>query len=516
MLVGAGTVLSAEQASRPRLDAGADFAVAPGTNAEVVGRVSDSACRSSPASRRPRRSSARARLGRITWSRSSRPRSSAGPRSCAPSRRPIRTSASSRPADRRGERSADYLAVPSVVACGGSWIVRPRARARGAVRRDRAPRARGARTHELPARPCARPSECRCDLVSLGEVMLRLDPGEGRIATTRPFRVWEGGGEYNVARGLKRCFGLRTAIVTALADNPVGRLVEDLIYQGGVDRAHLGWVPFDGVGRAVRNGLNFTERGFGVRGAVGVSDRGHTAVSQLRPARSTGSRSSAATARAGSTAAASSPRSRETTAEVAREAMEAARRHGTVVSYDLNYRPSLWKSIGGPAARGRGEPASSSRTSTWCSATRRTSRPRSGSRSKESTRTCSSSTSRHTRDCSSRCWRRTRTSPWSRRRCGRCARRPSTTGGRSVARATASTSAPRIRGLEIFDRVGGGDSFASGLFYGLLDEPEPRAGARLRRRARRARDDDAGRHLDGDARRGRAPRSAGGSARVQR
>ena len=124
---------------------------------------------------------------------------------------------------------------------------------------------------------------CKWDLVSLGEVMLRLDPGVGRIATSRSFQVWEGGGEYNVARGLKRCFGLRTAVVTALADNPVGRLVEDLIYQGGVDQSHLRWAKYDGVGRTVRNGLNFTERGFGVRAALGCSDRGHTAVSQLKP-----------------------------------------------------------------------------------------------------------------------------------------------------------------------------------------------------------------------------------------
>src|SRR5690606_18205165 len=127
------------------------------------------------------------------------------------------------------------------------------------------------------------PAGCRWDLVSLGEVMLRLDPGEGRIATTRSFHCWEGGGEYNVARALRRCFRLRTAIVTALADNHVGRLIEDLMLQGGVDLAHLHWVPHDGVGRTVRNGLNFTERGFGIRGAIGVSDRGHTAVSQLKP-----------------------------------------------------------------------------------------------------------------------------------------------------------------------------------------------------------------------------------------
>jgi 2-dehydro-3-deoxygluconokinase len=198
----------------------------------------------------------------------------------------------------------------------------------------------------LALRPADR---CRWDLVSLGEVMLRLDPGEDRIATTRSFRAWEGGGEYNVARGLRRCFGLRTAIVTALADNAIGRLIDDLIFQGGVDRAHLGWVPYDGVGREVRNGLNFTERGFGVRGAVGVSDRGHTAVSQLRPGdvdwEQVFGGDGARWFHCGGIFAALS----ETTADVALEAMEAAHRHGTIVSYDLNYRPSLWKSIGGPA-----------------------------------------------------------------------------------------------------------------------------------------------------------------------
>src|SRR3954463_11657914 len=124
--------------------------------------------------------------------------------------------------------------------------------------------------------------DCRWDCVALGEVMLRLDPGDGRVSTTRSFRVSEGGGEYNVARGLKRCFGLNSAIVTALADNPIGRLVEDLMYQGGVDQSLVRWVGYDGVGRTVRNGLNFTERGFGVRPALGCSDRGHTAVSQLK------------------------------------------------------------------------------------------------------------------------------------------------------------------------------------------------------------------------------------------
>ena len=188
---------------------------------------------------------------------------------------------------------------------------------------------------------------CAFDLVALGEVMLRFDPGEGRVRTAREFKVWEGGGEYNVARGLRRCFGRKTAICTALADNEVGRLLEDFILQGGVDTGFVKWVPYDGVGRAVRNGLNFTERGFGLRGAVGIPDRGNTAASQLKPGDfeweylfgTLGVR----WLHTGGIFAALS----ETTPAVVLEAIQVARKHGTVVSYDLNYRPSLWKSIGG-------------------------------------------------------------------------------------------------------------------------------------------------------------------------
>jgi 2-dehydro-3-deoxygluconokinase len=190
---------------------------------------------------------------------------------------------------------------------------------------------------------------CRWDLVALGEVMLRLDPGDGRVHTSRTFQAWEGGGEYNVARGLKRCFGLDTAVVTAFADNPVGRLVQDLIYQGGVDQSHVKWVKYDGVGRQVRNGLNFTERGFGVRGAVGCSDRGHTATAQLKPGdidwEKIFGQEGARWFHTGGIFAALS----ETTPLVAKEAMEAAKKHGTIISYDLNYRDSLWKGIGGQA-----------------------------------------------------------------------------------------------------------------------------------------------------------------------
>ncbi len=189
--------------------------------------------------------------------------------------------------------------------------------------------------------------ECLFDEISLGEIMLRLDPGEGRIKTARSFRAWEGGGEYNVARGLRRCFGMKTGVVTAFAENEVGYLLEDLILQGGVDTSLIKWVKYDGIGRTTRNGINFTERGFGIRGAVGTSDRGHTAISQLKPGEidwdhifgELGVR----WLHTGGIYAALS----ENSAQVVIEAVKAAKKYGTVVSYDLNYRPSLWSDIGG-------------------------------------------------------------------------------------------------------------------------------------------------------------------------
>jgi 2-dehydro-3-deoxygluconokinase len=195
--------------------------------------------------------------------------------------------------------------------------------------------------------PVRNKEACCWDLVALGEVMLRFDPGERRIWTTRRFEVSEGGGEYNVARALKRCFGLNTAIVTAFVDNPVGRLLQDLIYQGGVDQSLIRWATDDGVGRAARNGLNFVERGYGVRPPLGCSDRGHTAVSQLKPCEidwdEIFGRQGARWFHTGGIFCALS----ESTPEVALEAVQAARKHGTIVSYDLNYRDSLWKSSGG-------------------------------------------------------------------------------------------------------------------------------------------------------------------------
>ena len=190
-------------------------------------------------------------------------------------------------------------------------------------------------------------SACRWDAAALGEIMIRLDPGDVRIKTARMFRVWEGGGEYNVIRGLKKCFGMDTTVVTAIPENDVGYLLQDLMMLGGVDLSHVKWVPFDGIGRNTRVGLNFTERGFGVRGALGVSDRANSAASQMKVGdvdwnklfKEEGVR----WFHCGGIFAALSA----TTPELVIEAMQAAKANGTVTSYDLNYRASLWKANGG-------------------------------------------------------------------------------------------------------------------------------------------------------------------------
>jgi len=312
-------------------------------------------------------------------------------------------------------------------------------------------------------------SECRYDVVSLGEVMLRLDPGEGRIRTARSFRACEGGGEYNVARGLRRAFGLRGAIVTALADNEIGRLVEDLILTGGLDTQFIRWVPYDGIGRTVRNGLNFTERGFGVRGAVGVSDRGHTAASQLKPAdvdweHLFGDLGVRWLHTGGIFAALS-----ESAAQTVIEAVTVAKKYGTIVSYDLNYRASLWKAIGGKAkaqevnreiapyidvmigneedftaslgfeVAGVDENLSALDVSPFAAmiATAAAAYPN-FSVIGTTMRTVHSAT----------------VNDW---------------GAIAWSRETGVVEATRRERLEILDRVGGGDSFASGLIFGLLD-----------------------------------------------
>jgi len=310
--------------------------------------------------------------------------------------------------------------------------------------------------------------DCRYDLVSLGEVMLRLDPGEGRIRTARSLHVWEGGGEYNVARGLRRCFGMRTGIVTALADNDVGRLIEDCVLAGGVDTSLIRWVGYDGIGRTIRNGLNFTERGFGLRGALGVSDRGNTAASQLSPGEVDWDRLFGELGvrwfHTGGIFAGLSG----STAQVAAEAMAAARRHGTVVSYDLNYRPSLWQGIGGLDRAREGNQSLAEQVDVMIgneedfTASLGIEAPGTGEdltdldagafqRMIETARArfpnfeVVATTLRGVITASRNDW-----------------------GAIAWSDATGFVHATQRPGLEIMDRVGGGDSFASGLVYGLL------------------------------------------------
>jgi 2-dehydro-3-deoxygluconokinase len=312
-------------------------------------------------------------------------------------------------------------------------------------------------------------SECRYDLVALGEIMLRLDPGEERVRNARRFRVWEGGGEYNVARGLRRCFGMKTAVVTALVDNDVGRLLEDLVLQGGVDTSLMRWVPYDGIGRTVRNGLNFTERGFGLRGALGVSDRGNTAASQLKPGEVDWEhlfgRLGVRWFHTGGIFAALS----ETTPDVIEEAVEAASRHGTVVSYDLNYRPSLWRDIGGlDRAReinrrlatridvmiGNEEDFTACLGLPVAGVDENLSKLETGSFWTMIERASAEFPNFAVVATTLRAVRSATVNDWS-----------AIAWSREVGFVEA-TSRP---GLEILDRVGGGDSFASGLIYGLME-----------------------------------------------
>jgi 2-dehydro-3-deoxygluconokinase len=316
--------------------------------------------------------------------------------------------------------------------------------------------------------PLRNQDECAYDIVSLGEVMLRLDPGEGRIRTARSFRVWEGGGEYNVARGLRRAFGQRAAIVTALADNEVGRLIEDLMLTGGVDTSHVVWRPYDGVGREVRNGLNFTERGFGLRGAVGVSDRGLTAVSQLRPEDvdwdflfgDQGVR----WFHTGGIYAALSEQSAETTLV----AVKAAKKYGAVVSYDLNFRPSLWKSIGGKKKAqqvnreiakyvdvmiGNEEDFTASLGFEVEGVDSNLSSIDVDSFSRMITRVAAAYSNFKVIATTLRTVKTASINDW---------------GAIAWSRATGVVHSIYRENVEILDRVGGGDSFASGLVYGLL------------------------------------------------
>ncbi len=313
---------------------------------------------------------------------------------------------------------------------------------------------------------------CKYDLLALGEIMLRLDPGEGRIRTAREFQAWEGGGEYNVARGLRRCFGMRTAVCTAFVDNEIGRLVEDFVLQGGVDTQFIKWLPYDGLGRVARNGLYFAERGFGVRGALANFDRGHTAVSQLKPGDFDWDhifgKLGVRWLHTGGIFAALS----DTTPKLVIEAVQAAKKYGTIVSYDLNYRASMWKSIGGKAraqevnreiarhvdvmigneedftaclgfeVEGVDENISKIEIGAFHKMIETAVKTFPNFKATATTLRVVNSASRN--DWGAVCW----------------------AGGKFY-------EARNRKDLEIFDRVGGGDSFASGLIYGLMRFNDP-------------------------------------------
>lgn len=310
--------------------------------------------------------------------------------------------------------------------------------------------------------------DARFDLISLGEVMLRLDPGNGRVRTARHFDVWEGGGEYNVARGLRKCFGMNTAILTALADNEVGRLVEDLILQGGVNLDRIIWRAFDGVGRDVRNGLNFTERGYGVRGAVGVSDRGNTAVAQLTPGEFDWNEifkvDGARWLHTGGIFAALS----STTADVAFEAATKAQESGTIVSYDLNYRPSLWKSIGGKA-RAQEVNQRLAKSVDVLIGNEEDFEVALGIEiegSDGSYKELTLDSYRKMIEATSKKYPNLEVIAVTLRSVKSASRNDWT--GVAWSKSEGFVSGKTYENLEIFDRVGGGDSFASGLIYGLL------------------------------------------------
>lgn len=187
-------------------------------------------------------------------------------------------------------------------------------------------------------------AESEFDLLSLGECMIRLSPpGHQRIELTPVFEAYAGGGEYNVAYALAR-YGLRTSWVSALVDNPLGHFVRNHAKASGMDLSEVVWVPYDGSGRADRIGLNFTEVGIGVRASVSMYDRGHTAVSHMKPGDIDWKRifqqRKVRWFHTGGIFTALS----DSCAEVAIESMKAAHEAGTLVSYDLNFRGKLWSS----------------------------------------------------------------------------------------------------------------------------------------------------------------------------
>ncbi len=294
-------------------------------------------------------------------------------------------------------------------------------------------------TPPLQLRPA---DDCRFDVVTLGEVMLRFDPGEGRVRTARTFRVTEGGGEYNVGRALRRVFGHRAALVTAIGDNEIGRLLEDLLLQGGMNLDHVVWKVADEIGLEHRTPLNFTERGFGVRPPRGVSDRAHSATGSMEPGdvdwQHLFGELGVRWFHTGGIFAGLS----DSTLETTRTAIAAAAEHGTVVSYDVNYRPSLWRAVGGSDAHRRltdellpGIDVLFGVDSV------------DGFVGRSGAPSIVASTRRRVHSASSHDW-----------------------GGTAWSKATGELVGITHERLDILDRIGGGDGFSAGVIHGLLEE----------------------------------------------
>lgn len=309
------------------------------------------------------------------------------------------------------------------------------------------------------------------DLLALGEVMLRLDPGAGRIRDATGFVPYVGGGEFNISHALSASFGMRTGIVTALAGNEVGELVRGLIRRSGVSDAHIRMMDDGGTGVLARNAINFTERGFGVRPALGVSDRAFSAAARMTPGSVDWSRTFDETApRWFHTGGVFATLSRGS-AELALEAVTAAKSRGVRVSYDVNFRPSLWRALEDESAHTRvicdilaqadllisnepeyrrsiGEPAAAPE-----------SQERSFARMVEDVRARFSgigtvvATTRRAVSATRNDW-----------------------GAVAWSESTGHVAAAPITDLEILDRVGGGDALVAGVIYGLLSgQPLPAA-----------------------------------------
>jgi len=318
-------------------------------------------------------------------------------------------------------------------------------------------------------------------------VMLRFDPGFGRVRNARSFQVWEGGGEYNVARAMRKCWQKRAAVVTALPKNDLGWLVEDFIMQGGVDMSHVIWRDFDGLGRNTRVGLNFTEKGFGIRPALGCSDRGHSAASQIKPGEVNWEKlfgeEGVRWFHTGGIFAALSP----SAAELIVEAMDAARGAGAVVSFDVNFRPGLWHAHGGPAKAApvlrrivervdvllSGEADIQALLGVEGPEPAKGFAP--GDRHNPHSRSLDATAFFSTAAAAARAYPRLRVVASPRRQVLSASRHRwsavAWVGGEEV-------RAPELD-LDVYDRVGTGDALAAGLFAGLLGGESPEAALRL-------------------------------------